>query len=171
MTGIVAGSRPRPSASVSPVYDIAERELIAFAERLGLDKIVTGTEADDAARKRLCLGDRDALASFDAAELTTAEIAAAERAEVHNTEFELLWIQYDPEYPLYEDALRNLKRESATNPDTHRYLVRKPGWLDGIDTFSVKAVADPSKPYAEFNDPDEDVIAVALAGVVRACKK
>lgn len=171
MAAINAGSRPRPSGSVSPVYDRRYAELIEFGERLGLNKIVTGLEADYAAQARLCPGDSDVLAAIDAAERTTAEIAAAERAQVHNTEFELLWIQYDPEYPLYEEALRQLKRDSAGNPDTHRYLVRKPGWLDGIDTFSVKAVADPSKPYAEFNDPDEDVIAVALAGVVRACKK
>lgn len=166
------GSRPRPSGTISPMLDRAYAELIAFGERLGIEKIVTGTEADDAARARLCPGDRDALASFDAAERTAAQIAAAERAaHPHNTEMERLWIQYDPEFPVYEQALRDLKANSADNPDSFRYLVRKPGWLDGIDTFNVKAVADPAKPFAEFCDVDENVIAVARSGVVLACKK
>lgn len=158
-TGIITSSRPRGSA-MSGIAGAADA-LTAFAQRLGF-------EAPDA---QIVPGDRAALARIDDAERAAAQLAADERAAVHNTLLELLSLQYDPEAAVYADKLRELKRDSADTPDSFRYLVRKPGLIDGEDTFNVKACANQSQPFAEFSDPDENVIAVARGGVVLACKK
>ena len=134
----------------------AEIALYDMADRLGLGSaIVTGGEID--------------LASFS--RLQAADRAAAPVQHPHNTEMERLWIAFDPEFPAYQAALADLRARAAASKSFFIVLCRKPGWLDGADSFSAKPVRTWQKAQELFARPDEMAVAIAKAGRIIACKK
>lgn len=134
----------------------AEADLLAMADRLDLGPaIVTGGEVDLAALSRL-------------------QAQTARPCYPHNTPMERLWLEYDPEYPAYAQAMQDARTKSRRNRKAFFVLTRVAGWRtnrrDTEPRFDVKAAKSPAAAYAAFR-ADSDVVAIARAGTILACKK
>ena len=137
----------------------AEAALYAIADRLGFTSaIVTGGELDLSALARLQAADR----------------AAALPEHPHNTETERLWIDYDPEFPAYVAAMQTARTKSRGKRKLFYTLIRIAAWrtnrLDTEPRFDVKEAKTWAIALARFNT-DADVVAIARAGIIIACKK